>query len=245
MVINNLLLLPIPVLFVIFADAWALRDKHFSVVWRACNLTAFIHSSAGLVVHPFASVMRDPGSIPGGGGRVYFCETRILLLALSLYIGGTDVIDHCGFVWGGLHPESSLGRRTDNVIIPLDLTQLFCPGFHGCCRFSFRLHNWHSRLLGVSPVKSQESLCIHTQFHRSSGPLVCFLSWGARVQSPGGEVLMWNWDSPVSIVSLQWVYIYYWGKWEKDNIIHYSTAMVLNYLEKRNLAWLIYIHTES
>ncbi len=71
-------------------------------------------------------VMRDPGSIPGG----YLCETGILLLALSRYIGDPNVIDHfCGLVWGGLRPEPSLGRRADNVIIPLDLTQLFCPCF--------------------------------------------------------------------------------------------------------------------
>ncbi len=35
-------------------------------------------------------------------------------------------------------------------------------------------------------VESLQSHCIHTQFHWSSGPLVCFLSWGTRVQSPGG-----------------------------------------------------------
>ncbi len=62
---------------------------------------------------------------PGG----YLCETGILLLALSCYIGDPDMIDHCGLVWGGLRPEPSLGRRSNNVIIPLDLTQLFCPGF--------------------------------------------------------------------------------------------------------------------
>ncbi len=53
----------------------------------------------------------------------------ILLLALSRYIGDPDVIDHCGLVWGRLCTEPSLGLRTDNVIIPLDLTQLFCPSF--------------------------------------------------------------------------------------------------------------------
>jgi hypothetical protein len=57
------------------------------------------------------------------------CETGILLLALSRYIGDPDVIDHHGLVWGGLCPEPSLGSRADNVIIPLDLTQLSCPGF--------------------------------------------------------------------------------------------------------------------
>ncbi len=63
-------------------------------------------------------VIRDP------------CATGILLLALSRYIGDPAVIDHfCGLVWGRLRPEPSLGPCTDNVIIPLDLAQLFCPGF--------------------------------------------------------------------------------------------------------------------
>jgi hypothetical protein len=70
-------------------------------------------------------IMRDSGSIPRG----YLCETGILLLAMSRYIGDPDVIDHCGLIWGGLRPEPLLGPRADNVIIPLDLTQLFCPGF--------------------------------------------------------------------------------------------------------------------
>jgi hypothetical protein len=91
------------------------------------NLTAFIRSSTGPVVHPFDSRHERPGFNPQGGG--YLCKTGILLLALSRYIGDPDVIDHCGLVLGGLHPELSLGRSADNVIIPLDLTQLFCPGF--------------------------------------------------------------------------------------------------------------------
>ncbi len=70
-------------------------------------------------------IMRDLGSIPMG----YLCETGILPLALSCYIGDPDVIDHCGLVWGGLRPKPSLGCCADNVIIPLDLTQFFCPGF--------------------------------------------------------------------------------------------------------------------
>ncbi len=58
------------------------------------------------------------------------CETGNLLLALSRYIGDPDVIDHhCGLVWGGPCPEPSLGPRANNVIIPLNLTQLSCPGF--------------------------------------------------------------------------------------------------------------------
>jgi hypothetical protein len=37
-------------------------------VWRACNLTAFIHSSTGSVVYPFASCHEGPRFIPQGGG---------------------------------------------------------------------------------------------------------------------------------------------------------------------------------
>ncbi len=57
---------------------------------------------------------------------------------------------------------------------------------HAHCRSSFRLHNRQSRLLRGSPVESLQSHCIHTQIHGSSGPPVCFPSWGTWVQSPGG-----------------------------------------------------------
>jgi hypothetical protein len=36
-------------------------------MWRACNLTAFIHSSTGPVIHPFASRHEGPGFNPQGG----------------------------------------------------------------------------------------------------------------------------------------------------------------------------------
>ncbi len=36
------------------------------LLWRACNLTAFIHSSTSPVVHPFASRHEGPGLIPRG-----------------------------------------------------------------------------------------------------------------------------------------------------------------------------------
>jgi hypothetical protein len=69
--------------------------------------------------------MRDQGSIPGG----ILMWNRDSPVSLSRYIGDPDVIDHCGLVWGGRHPKPLLGRRGNNVIIPLDLTQLSCPGF--------------------------------------------------------------------------------------------------------------------
>jgi hypothetical protein len=76
-----------------------------------------------------------PICFPSQGTRVQIpwgalYETGILLLALSRYIGDPNVIDNfCGLVRGRLCPKSSLGTRADNVIIPLDLTQLFCPCF--------------------------------------------------------------------------------------------------------------------
>ncbi len=117
----------------------------------------------------------------------YLCETGILLLVLSSYIGDPDVIDHCGLVWGGLRPEMSLGCCADNVIIPLDLTQLFCPSFtlNAGPPFSF-ITDIVGFWGGGGPVESLQPHCIYTMSHWSSGLPVCLPSWGTRVQSPGG-----------------------------------------------------------
>ncbi len=153
-------------------------------MWRACNLTAITHSSTDSVVHLFA--------FPSWGTRVqspggYLCETGILLLILSRTIDDHNRIDHCGLIWGGLRPEPPLGRRANIVKCnPTGSHIAFLSRFHARCRSFFWLHNWHSRLLGGSPVKSLQSHCIHTQFHWFSGPPVCFPSWGTRVQCTGG-----------------------------------------------------------
>ncbi len=52
-------------------------------------------------------------------------------------------------------------------------------------------------------VESLQSHFILTMSHWSSGLPVCFPSQGTQVQIPWG-VLMWNRDSPVSVVSLHW-----------------------------------------
>jgi hypothetical protein len=93
---------------------------------RACNLTSFSPCLTGPVDYMFASRHKGPRF---KSPEEYLCETGILLLALSRYIGDPDVIDHHCLVWGGPHPEPSLGPCADNVIIPLDLTRLSCPGF--------------------------------------------------------------------------------------------------------------------
>jgi hypothetical protein len=48
--------------------------------------------------------------------------------------------------------------------------------------------------------------------HWSRGLPVCFPSQGTRVQMPRG-VLMWNRDSPVSVVSLHWWPRHDWSLW--------------------------------
>jgi hypothetical protein len=148
-----------------------------------------------------------PVCFPSQGTQVQIpwgdlCKTGILLLALSCYIGDPDVIDHhCSLVWGGLRPKLSLGPRANNVIIPLDLTQLFCPGFpltaglpssfttdgvgcwgEPCGEPAISLHCHH-----VSLVQWTTCLLLITR-EPGSNPL-------------GG--LIWNQDSPVSVVLLQ------------------------------------------
>jgi hypothetical protein len=95
-------------------------------LWRACNLSSSSPCLTGPPDYSFASRHKGPRFKSPGA---YLFETGILMLALSCYIGDPDVIDHCGLVWGGPCPEPSVGPRVGNVIIPLDLTQLSCPGF--------------------------------------------------------------------------------------------------------------------
>ncbi len=92
-------------------------------------------------------------------------------------MGDPDMIDYCDLIRGGLRPELALGHRTNNVIIPLDLTQLFCPG---CTLAAGPRSGFTTDIVsywgggGGDPVESLQSHCINTQFHWFSGPLVCF-----------------------------------------------------------------------
>ncbi len=116
------------------------------------------------------------------------CETGILLLAVSRYIGDPDVIDHHGLVWGGLRPKPSLGPRANNVIIPLDLTQLSCPSFTLAAGLPSGFTTDGVGCLGESPVESLQSHFILTMSHWSSGLTLCFLSQGTWVQNPWGDL---------------------------------------------------------
>ncbi len=108
---------------------------------RACNLTSFSPCLTGPVDYLFASCHKGPRFKSQGG---YLCETGILLLALSRYIGDPAVIDHYGLVWGGprLRRASSwtFSRpscwQCDN---PTWSHTAFLSRFHACCRSPFLL----------------------------------------------------------------------------------------------------------
>ncbi len=103
---------------------------------------------------------------PGG----YLCETGILLLAVSRYIGDPDVIDH----QQGFAPPTVTRPSCRQCDSPTWSHTAFLSRFHTRCRSPFWLHNRQSRLLGGSPVKSLQSHMILTMSHRSSG-LTCLL----------------------------------------------------------------------
>ncbi len=171
-----------------------------SIFWRACNLTAFIHS--------FTGPCGPPVCFPSWGTRVqspggHLCETGILLLALSRYSGNPNVIDHCGIVWGGLRPEPSLGHYADNVIIPLDLTQLFCPGF---MLTAGPPSGFTNHIVGCWGGALWRAFNLTAFIHCSTGPVVH--PFASVTRDPGSihrGVLMWNRDSLVSVVSLQYL----------------------------------------
>ncbi len=105
---------------------WHRKIMTSATLWRACNLTAFVHSSTGPVVHPFASRHEGPVFQSIGGVLMWHRDSPFSVVSLHWWPRRDWSL---GLVWGGLHSKLSPGCRDDNVIIPLDLTQLFCPGF--------------------------------------------------------------------------------------------------------------------
>ncbi len=135
---------------------------------------------------------------PGG----YLRETGILLLALSRYIGDPDMIDHCGLVWGWLCPEPSLGRCADNVIIPLDLTQLSCPGF---TLAASPPSGFTTNTVGCWGGALWRASNLTAFIHCLTGPVGH--PFASRHEGPAGSiprgVLTWNRGSPISFDLLQ------------------------------------------
>jgi hypothetical protein len=153
------------------------------------------------VDYQFASCHKGPGFKSPGG---YLRETGILLLALSCYIGDPDMINHhCSLVCSRLRPKLSLGPHGWQCENPTWSHTAFLSRFHARRRSSFQLHNRRSRLLGGA-------LWIACNLTLFSPYLTAPVDYpfasrhkGPRFKSPGG-VLKWNWDSPVSVVLLQY-----------------------------------------
>jgi hypothetical protein len=157
-------------------------------LWRACNLTSFSPQLTDPVDYPFASRHKGPGFKSPGG---YLCETGILLLAMSRYIGDPDVINHCGLVWA----RPRLSRTSSRTVTRPSCRQCdnptwshtaFLSWFHAHCRSPFRLHNQRSRLRGGALWRACNltsfSLCLTDPVDY---PLA-YRQKGSRFKSPGG-----------------------------------------------------------
>ncbi len=110
-------------------------------LWRACNLTAFINSLTRPVGQPFASCHEGPGSIPRGILK-WNQDSPVSVVSLHWWPWS---------LWPHLRRASSrtINRPScwqyDN---PTWSHTALLSQFHARCRFSFRLHSRHSRLLG-------------------------------------------------------------------------------------------------
>ncbi len=152
-------------------------------LWRACNLTAFIHSSTGQGFTCLLPIMMDRGSTPRGV-LMWNRDSPVSVVLLHWW-------PRCDWsLWPPL--RRALSQTVTRLLCSkCDYPTWYHPTllsqFHACCRSSFRLHSRHSRLLGGGePVESLQSHCIHTQFHWSSGPPVCFASKEPWFNPQGG-----------------------------------------------------------
>ncbi len=175
------------------------------VLWRACNLTSFSPGLTGPVDYPFTRLLpvtRDPGSNPLGGVLMWDRDSPVSIVSLHWWPRRD-----WSFLWPRLRWAKSRTITRPSCLQcdnPTWSHTALLSQFHARCRSPFRLHNLQSRLLGGGGALW--IACNLTSFspcHWSSGLPVCFPSQGTRVQIPWG-VLMWNRDSPVSIVSLQY-----------------------------------------
>ncbi len=84
-------------------------------------------------------------------------------------------------------------------------------------------------------MESLQSHCIHTQFHWSSGPPVCFPSWGTRFQSPGGTYVKPGFSC--KLVSLHWWPWRDWSLWRRLRRASSQTITRPSYRQCGNPTW--------
>ncbi len=100
--------------------------------------------------------------------------------------------------------------------------------------FDALLISWSKKNFNI--VESLQSQCIHTKFHWSSGPPVCFPSWGTWVQSPQGGTCVKRY-SAVSVVSLHWWPQCDWSLWPRLRQASSQTVSRPSYQQCNNPTW--------
>jgi hypothetical protein len=163
-------------------------------LWRASNLTAFIHSLTGPVDHPFASHHEGPRFNPKG--VLMWNRDSLVSVVLLHWWPWYD-----WSLWPHLRRASSRTVTSSpcwQCDIPTWSHTALLSRFHAHSRSSVQLHNRHSRLLALWRA------CNLTAFtHSLTGPVgQPFASWheGPRFNPRG--VLMWNQDSLSAVVPL-------------------------------------------
>jgi hypothetical protein len=134
----------------------------------AISLHSYTVSLVQWVTH-LLPVISDPGSIPRGV-LMWNWDSPVSVVLLHWWPR------HDWSFWPCL--RQSLSRTITRPLCwqcdnPTWSHTALLSRFHANCRSSFWLHNWHSRLLGGSPVESLQSHYIHTRSHWSP---VSFLS---------------------------------------------------------------------
>jgi hypothetical protein len=158
-----------------------------NVLCRTCNLTAFIHSLTGLVGHPFASRHEGPGFNPRGGGGVLMWNWDFPVSNVLLHWW-----PRCDWsLWPCLRQASS------QTVTRPSCRQLFCPGFtltagppSGFTTYKVRCWGETCGELAISLVQW----------------VTCLLPVVRDLGSTPSGVHMWNWDFPVSVVSLWYIF---------------------------------------
>ncbi len=177
-------------------------------LWRACNLTSFSPCLTGPVDYSFASLHKGPGFKSPGGVLMWNWDSPVSIVSLHWWPWHD---------WSSLQPR--LRRASSQTVTRPSCQQgdnptwsytAFLSQFHAHCRSPFRLHNQRSQLLGGgSPVERACNLTSLSPW--LTGPVD--YPFASRHKGPGfkfrggGGVLMWNRDSPVSVVSLHWWYL--------------------------------------
>jgi hypothetical protein len=210
-------------------------DHWGGALWRACNLTAFIHSSTGPVVHPVASHHEGPRFNPPGV-LMWNLDSPISVVSLHWWPW------HDRSLWPRLRQASLRTvtrpsyRQYDN---PTWSHTSLLPQFHACCRSFFRLHNRHSLLLGGDLWRA----CNLTAFiHSSTGPVVqpvCFLSWGTQVQSLGGYLS----ETWILLLALSRYRILFRNKMSREGLSSSTSGSQSFNIKKRKTApWFQYLY---